>query len=112
MNLMVKLRRGEGPFWGRLKTFVLGFLRFHIPVVGVLRLLFGFLYAIHIIFRGLVASLTRFFWFEPLFRSQCFRIGIGFRMNHVYWFRGAVREIRFHPMALSADALARIQPTP
>ena len=70
MNLMVKLRRGEGPFWSGLKAFVLRILRLHIPVVGVLRLLFGFLYGIHVFFRGLVATLTRFFWSE-----SCFRIG-------------------------------------
>lgn len=91
MNLMVKLRRGEGPFWSGLKAFILRVLRFHIPVVGILRLLFGFLYGVHVFFRGLFATLTRFFWSEPLFRSQCSRIGSGFRMEHMPFIIGAGR---------------------
>jgi acetyltransferase-like isoleucine patch superfamily enzyme len=91
MNLMVKLRRGEGPFWSALKAFVLEILRFHIPVVGVLRLLFGFLYGVHVFFRVLLANLMRFFWFEPLFRSQCVRIGSNFLMEHMPFIAGTGR---------------------
>ena len=91
MNLMVKLRRGEGPFWGTLKAFVLRILRFHIPVVGVLRPLFGFLYGVHVFFRVLFATLGRFFWSEPLFRSQCVRVGTGFKMEHLPFIVGTGR---------------------
>lgn len=32
---------------------------------------------------------------------------IGVRLNQVYWFKGAIREIRLHPTALAVDKLAR-----
>ena len=91
MSLMVKLRRGEGPFWGPLKAFVLKLLRVHIPVVGVLRPLFGLLYGVHVFFRVLIANLTRFFWFEPIFRSQCVRVGAGFKMEQMPFIAGSGR---------------------
>lgn len=40
------------------------------------------------------------------------RVGIGFRLNHLYWYHGDIREIRFHPTALPGDQLARAVPPP
>jgi hypothetical protein len=37
MSRATKLRRGEGPVWGRLKKVSLAALRFHIPVSGTTR---------------------------------------------------------------------------
>ena len=91
MSLMVKLRRGQGPFWSRLKACALAVLRFHIPVVGILRPVFGFLYGVHVFFRELLAQTLRFFWYEPLFRSQCSRIGSGFTMDHLPYIVGTGR---------------------
>jgi hypothetical protein len=34
MSLVVKLRRGEGPFWGTLKCLIKSAFRFHLPVVA------------------------------------------------------------------------------
>jgi len=33
------------------------------------------------------------------------RISIGVRMNRVFWFKGAIRELRFYPAALPAEDL-------
>jgi hypothetical protein len=38
------------------------------------------------------------------------RVGIGFRMNRLYWYKGDIREIRFHPTALPARMLAQALP--
>jgi hypothetical protein len=35
------------------------------------------------------------------------RVSIGCRINMVYWFRGAVREVRFARSALSSEQLLR-----
>ena len=91
MSLMIKLRRGEGPFWSRLKATILAVLRFHIPVVGILRPLFGFLFGVHVFFRELLGKMLRFFWYEPLFRSQCSRIGSGFLMENLPYIVGTGR---------------------
>lgn len=36
------------------------------------------------------------------------KTSIGVRQNHLYWFKGCIRELRFSPEALPADALARM----
>ena len=91
MNLMVKLRRGEGPFWSTLKAIILEVLRFHVPVVGPLRWLFGSLYGVHVVFRASFAKLMRFIWYEPLFRSQGVRVGSNSSMEHLPFIAGTGR---------------------
>ena len=51
MSLVVKLRRGEGPFWGRLKWLARKALSFHLPVCGPTRPLFAFCYLLHVACR-------------------------------------------------------------
>jgi hypothetical protein len=36
------------------------------------------------------------------------RTSIGVRLNQVFWFKGEIAEVRFHPQALSASALQRV----
>ncbi len=36
------------------------------------------------------------------------RVSLGVRQNKVYWFKGRIREIRFHPVALSPEQLQRV----
>jgi hypothetical protein len=33
------------------------------------------------------------------------RTSLGVRLNEVYWFKGAIREVRFHPSALAAEEI-------
>ena len=47
MNLIVKLRRGEGPFWGTLKWLARQVLSFHVPVFWLTRPLFALLYLVN-----------------------------------------------------------------
>jgi hypothetical protein len=35
------------------------------------------------------------------------RTSVGVRLNQVYWFKGAIAEVRFHPQALAATKLQR-----
>lgn len=37
------------------------------------------------------------------------QVSLGVRLNKVAWFKGMISEIRFHPMALSADALQKLK---
>ncbi len=89
MNLLVKLRRGEGPFWGTLKRLVKAVLHFHIPVFWLTRPFFRVCYFLHVFLRELLASLLRFFWYEPLFRSCCESIGEGFQMEQLPYLVGS-----------------------
>jgi hypothetical protein len=43
--------------------------------------------------------------FTPMGLGQ---ISLGVRQNKVYWFKGQVREVRFHPVALAPDRLQRV----
>src|SRR5207244_4318782 len=88
MSLIVKLRRGEGPFWGGMKRLAKRVLHFHIPVVGLTLPLFRGLYLLHVFCRELLSSALRFFWYEPLFRSQCESVGENFQMEQLPYMQG------------------------
>lgn len=42
---------------------------------------------------------------SPMLAGQ---MSVGVRQNLVYWYKGAIREIRFHPVALEPSALQRV----
>ncbi len=81
MSLTAKIRSGKGPFWGTLKALARGLLLAHVPVGPLTRPLFGALYRVHVGVRAFFRWAVRFFWYEPLFRSQCHAIGKGFEME-------------------------------
>ena len=81
MSVVAKIRRGEGPVWGRLKRLAKGLLHLHVPVVGPTRWLFRAFYGLHVGVREARNWLVRFAWSEPLFRSQCESIGPGLRVE-------------------------------
>lgn len=88
MSLSLKLRRGEGPFWGALKRVALAILSFHVPVSGVTKPFFAGLYRIHVAGREGLIWTCRFFWYEPLFRSQCEEVGERFFMEQLPYLTG------------------------
>jgi acetyltransferase-like isoleucine patch superfamily enzyme len=93
MSLFTKLRRGEGPFWGRLKRLAQAVLSFHVPVNGLTRPLFRLCYRVHVVVRETWVWARRFFWNEPLFRSQCESVGRGFRMEELPYLGGRGRIV-------------------
>src|SRR5438067_8394342 len=93
MSLAVKIRRGEGPFWGTVKKVAKSVRRFHLPVAGPTRLLFRLLYAVHVAAREGLAWFLRFFWYEPLFRSQCAKVGAGFKLEKLPYIMGKGRIV-------------------
>lgn len=93
MSLLTKLRRGEGPFWGPLKRSAKAVVAFHLPVNAVTRPVFRVLYRLHVAVRELWVWTRRFFWNEPLFRSQCESVGRGFRMEELPYMGGRGRIV-------------------
>jgi len=93
MGLGSKLREGKGPFWGTLKRFARAVLTFHVPVIGPTRILFGLLYKLHVTIRETWIWAKRFFWFEPLFRSQCASVGPGLQMEELPYIQGHGRIV-------------------
>ena len=104
MGFVAKLRRGEGPFWGRLKSLLKALLTFHLPVNAVTRPLFRLLYRFHVTARELIAWALRFFWYEPLFRSQCESVGSGFRMEELPYIQGQGRIVIGNGVRLSGKS--------
>jgi serine acetyltransferase len=91
MSWAVRIRRGEGPFWGRLKSAAKRILRFHLPVNKLTRPGFRLLYHAHVAAQELLSWACRFFWAEPLFRSQCAHVGYRFQMEQMPYLKGCGR---------------------
>jgi hypothetical protein len=37
------------------------------------------------------------------------KVSVGVRQNKVYWFKGAIREVRYHDEALAPEKLQRVK---
>lgn len=88
MSLLSRLKRGEGPVWSRLKSTARAALGFHLPVNRVTRPLWRSLYTLHVTVREGWIWARRFFWNEPLFRSQCASVGSGLWMEELPYLQG------------------------
>jgi acetyltransferase-like isoleucine patch superfamily enzyme len=93
MNVITKLKRGEGSTARRLKRWVRDALSWHLPVNGLTRPLFKCLYVVHVLVRESWIWSWRFFWNEPLFRSQCESIGSRFQIEQLPYLQGQGRII-------------------
>ena len=93
MNIVTKIRKGQGPFWGTLKAIAKKILRFHIPVVGPTRWLYRLFYRLHVGTCEGLAWALRFFWYEPLFRGQCTVVGDGLRVSKLPYISGQGRIV-------------------
>jgi len=87
-SLVARIRRGDGPFWGFIKRQLKWTLQLHLPVFWLTRPFFSFCYYLHVFLRETWLRLARFFWYEPLFRSQCERVGRGFQMETLPYIHG------------------------
>ncbi len=63
-------------------------LQAHMPVGTYSRHCFSALYHLHVATRESTLWAKRFFWFEPLFRSQCHSVGQRFRMEQLPYLIG------------------------
>lgn len=88
MSVIQRVARGQGPFWATVKRVAKFILHFHIPASGIARPLFAGCYWIHVSGREGLAWVLRFFWYEPLFRSQCRQVGSCFRMEQLPYLTG------------------------
>ena len=104
MSLRGKLRRGEGPFWGRAKRTAKVMYSLHIPVNGLTRPMFRTAYRFHVLARDSWIWAKRFCWYEPLFRSQCESVGTGFRMEALPWLDGSGRIVIGQNVILSGKS--------
>jgi acetyltransferase-like isoleucine patch superfamily enzyme len=88
MSLAARIRRGEGPVWGGLKRAAKAVLSFHLPSGSAVRPFWRAMYALHVGVREGWIWARRFFWCEPLFRSQCQAVGSRFQMEELPYIQG------------------------
>ncbi len=93
MDIALKIRKGEGPLWGMAKSLARRVLHFHLPVTAVTQPVFSSLYHAHVFLREASIWACRFFWYEPLFRSQCAQVGDGFQMERLPYLSGRGRIV-------------------
>lgn len=88
MLMVFRILRRRGPVWNAAKRVVLWLLTMHLPVNRLTRPFFSACYGLHVFVREVLIWCCRFFWYEPLFRSQCRAIGRGFRMEKLPYITG------------------------
>ncbi|QDV79761.1 DapH/DapD/GlmU-related protein [Botrimarina mediterranea] len=93
MSVTAKIRQGRGPFWGGIKRIARRLMTAHLPVNRVTRPFWRGLYAVHVAIRDGWIATRRFFWNEPLFRSQCEAIGAQFQMEEIPFLTGRGRIV-------------------
>ena len=78
-----------------------GMRAFHLPVNGLTRPVFRGCYRLHVFARESLIWARRFFWAEPLFRSQCESVGAGLRMEDLPYIQGRGRIVLGEQVRLS-----------
>ncbi|WP_404309364.1 DapH/DapD/GlmU-related protein [Neorhodopirellula lusitana] len=76
-----------------LKAIVRRGLQLHLPVNRLTKPVFAVLYRLHVLVREMWLWTLRVMWAEPLFRSQCERVGTRFEMEQLPYMvgRGCIR---------------------
>jgi acetyltransferase-like isoleucine patch superfamily enzyme len=82
-NLVLKIKRGETPFFSGLKSFIKAVLSSNLPIphffYPILRLLFDLQATVAEFFRWAISYFIR----EPLFRARCTSVGKRFRLFRI-----------------------------
>lgn len=74
-RLKLKIKRGETPFYRRLRAFLKSLFRLNLPVPRLFYPLLRMLYEFHYFVIVVVRRAIIFFYKEPLFRSRCTSVG-------------------------------------
>jgi acetyltransferase-like isoleucine patch superfamily enzyme len=76
----LKLRRGDGWFFSRARAFAIAVLQSNFPVPRFLRPGFRLLYETHYGIKFVFLRACVYFYYEPIFRSRCERVGRGLQL--------------------------------
>lgn len=74
-QITLKVRRGEGPFYGNVRKIFKGVMGSNLPVPSFVRPLYRALYGLHFGIRAGIRWVFNYFYTEPLFRSRCTSAG-------------------------------------
>ncbi len=104
MSILSRPRSRNSQFWLFVKFAVMRINQIHMPVTSLTRPLFAGLYVLHVSIREGLIRLFRFLWFEPLFRSQCERVGPRFQMEQLPYITGNGRIVVGSDVRLSGKS--------
>jgi acetyltransferase-like isoleucine patch superfamily enzyme len=74
-DFLLKIRRGETPFYQGLRKTAQAVLEANLPVPASLQPFFRFLYSFHFAVLDLLQGVITFFYREPIFRARCASAG-------------------------------------
>jgi acetyltransferase-like isoleucine patch superfamily enzyme len=74
-GFLLKVKRGETPFYARLNRLAKSLLRARMPLPGFVRPFYRFLYHLHFSIWYGMRWVLNFFYREPMFRSRCTHVG-------------------------------------
>jgi acetyltransferase-like isoleucine patch superfamily enzyme len=90
-RIILKIRRGESPFFRALRRVIGAIMRSRLPVPRPLTPLFRAAYNLHFTVLYIARLLLNYFYREPLFRARCERVGAHFHLWLMPEVRGPVR---------------------
>jgi acetyltransferase-like isoleucine patch superfamily enzyme len=79
-TFLVRIRRGETPFYAFLYRTLRASLHAHVPVPRFIAPMFRGLYHVHFFVRTMLYRAVRFFYWEPIFRGRCESVGKNLEM--------------------------------
>src|SRR5262249_47407381 len=79
-HVLLKIRRGESPFYRALRSFLRKGMRSTLPVPRFLFPALRLIYHAHFGVLFAMRWLLNYFYREPIFRSRCVSVGEGFHM--------------------------------
>ena len=88
-GLLFKIRRGEGPFYSRLKQFIISVIFFNLPAP---RIILRPLYELLIIWRFSSHFILEKLFYVPIFKARCEKCGRGLSLpNGIPWIEGNLK---------------------
>lgn len=82
-DILLKIRRGETPFYQALRSTARKILQANLPVPGLLKPFFRFLYGFHFAVIDVVQAGLTFFYREPMFRARCASAGAHLQLSRL-----------------------------
>jgi acetyltransferase-like isoleucine patch superfamily enzyme len=83
-----KVKRRENKFYSAIKSIILFVFNFRIPLFWPLTWIYKGIYYIHIFIRESIITILKIFYFEPMFRSRCMKVGKNLRLEKLPFIDG------------------------
>src|SRR5579871_4428414 len=82
-GFLLKIRRGETPFYSALRKTAQAVMKANLPVPGFLSPFFSFVYRVHFAVVELIQGAITFFYREPIFRARCASVGPHLKLSRL-----------------------------